>query len=73
MRSMQSASSDASWTVTMSAGSELVRNGVSGEDKHGTIPSNQNSVFLRINLDEDDFPLFFEVEDEPLLLPPLTL
>lgn len=55
----------------MSIGNALVRNCVSGETIAGIVPSVQNSVFLRINLDDDeDLPLLrvVDVDDEEALL-----
>lgn len=52
MRSMQSASSEASWTVTISLGNELVKKALTG-DGACWMPSVQNSAFFRDDLDDD--------------------
>lgn len=69
MRNIQSASREASCTVTTSDGNVVDRNCVSGETIDGMVPSVQNSVFLRINLDDELLP-FLRVDelDADLLL-----
>lgn len=54
MRSIHSASNEASCTVTTSCGMAQLRNGVRAEAGGVIWPSAQNSVFLRDTLDEDD-------------------
>lgn len=56
MRNIQSASSDASCTVTTSDGKVVDKNCVNGETIVGIVPSVQNSVFLRINFDDELLP-----------------
>lgn len=62
MRNMQSASSDASCTVTTSVGKIVDKNCVNGETIDGMVPSIQNSVFLRVNFDDELLP-FLRVDE----------
>lgn len=69
MRNIQRASSDASCTVTTSDGKLVDKNWVNGEAIDGMVPSVQNSVFLRINFDDELLPFLRVVElDVDLLL-----
>lgn len=62
MRNIQSASSDASCTVTTSVGKIVDKNCVNGETIDGMVPSIQNSVFLRVNFDDELLP-FLRVDE----------
>lgn len=73
MRNMHNASSDASCTVTTSAGSAVDRNCVNGDTIVGMVPSVQNSVFLRTNFEDDELLPFLRVVDELVVLVVLLL
>ena len=71
MRSMHKASSEASCTVTTSAGNVWLRKGLRADITEGAIPSCHSSVFLRKSLELDLLLLFLEEleeEEEALVL-----
>lgn len=63
MRSIQSASSDASCTMTTSLGNALCKNCEIGDTYDGSVPSVQNSAFFRCNFDVN-FSLCFRDDDD---------
>lgn len=64
---MQSASSDASCTITTSFGNVFCKNGVIGDTNVGNAPSVHNSAFLRCNFDANLSLCFRDDDDDDVV------